>query len=189
MKRALLFVGALIALTFLLTGCGPSDSQFRDVKSVVFSGNERLNKNIELSVGTVTLWLGNTVLKFIDDPQAQEARDYVRYLSKVSVGVYELQDSLTPQISTVFNQMRTCMGKYDFEPLVLVRDKGENVGIYLKNDSGKVGRELFVVVVESRQVVIVRVKGNLEKIVRAAAKNHAHEIPNLNKIFREERVI
>ena len=56
------------------------------------------------------------------------------------------------------------------------------------NEDG-VPRELFVVVMEKKQVVLVRVRGNFEKIAREAFKNHAHELPNFEKVFRDEIVL
>lgn len=40
-----------------------------------------------------------------------------------------------------------------------------------------------------REVVLVRLRGELEDIILAAAKNHAHELPNFEKVFKEEIVL
>lgn len=40
-----------------------------------------------------------------------------------------------------------------------------------------------------REVVLVRLRGELEDIILTAAKNHAHELPNFEKVFKEEIVL
>ena len=81
------------------------------------------------------------------------------------------------------------MEAYGFEPMVLVRDKNETVGVYVPTNGTEIPEELFVVVMAEHEVVLVRVKGELERIIQAAAKNHAHELPNFAELFYEEIVL
>ncbi len=81
------------------------------------------------------------------------------------------------------------MEAHGFEPVVLVREKKETVGVYAPTKEDKFPNELFVVVMTEHEVVLVRLRGELEEIILAAAKNHAHELPNFEKVFREEIVL
>ncbi len=85
MKRCIYTVGAVVALTFFFVGCGPRNPHFQDVRQAVFDGHEKLNKNIEISLGFIPLRLAETVTGFIDEPEVQEARDYLDHIRRVDV--------------------------------------------------------------------------------------------------------
>ena len=93
MKRSIITVGAVAALTFFLVGCGPRNAHFQDVRQALFDEDEKLNKTIELSLGFIPLRLAETVSGFIDEPEVQEARQYLDHIRRVEVGVYQLHDS------------------------------------------------------------------------------------------------
>lgn len=182
-------VGAVFVLAFLLVGCGPNDAQFENVKSAVFSGNETLNTNIELSLGAAPIWLAGTIAGFVDEPEAKEASEYIDHISRVDLGFYELQDSLKGRFQEISKRVRLSMAEQGFEPLVLVHEKNESVGVYAPLDGDKLTREFFVVVMEKKEVVLVRVKGNFEKLAKAVFRNHGHELPNFQKVFTNEIVL
>ena len=181
MNRSFISVGAALALTILVTGCGPKSACFKDVKSAVFNGSEKLNTSVELNLGLFPIWLAGTVVGFVDEPEAKEAGEYLDHVSRVELGVYEVQNSLRGRFHEIADHVKDSMQENGFEPLVLVREKNECVGIYVPVEDKKLARELFVVVLEKKEVVLVRVRGNFEKISRAILRNHAHEIPFLTK--------
>jgi hypothetical protein len=170
-------------------GCGPTDSQFKDVKSAVFSGNETLNTNIELSLGAAPIWLAGTIAGFVDEPEAKEASEYIDHISKVDLGVYELQDSLKGRFKEISKRVRLSMAEHGFEPIVLVHENNECVGVYAPLEGDKLTRELFVVVMQKKEVVLVRVEGNFEKLTKAVFRNHGHELPNFQKDSTVEMVL
>lgn len=189
MKRSIFTVGAAIALTLFVTGCGPSSSHFKDVKSAVFDGNVKLNTSVELSLGIVPIWLASKVAGFVDEPEAREASEYLDHISRVDVGIYELQDSMKGQFREISKRVTSAMLENGFEPVVLVRERNECVGVYAPLDQQELAREVFVVVLEKKEVVLVRTRGNFEKIVTAAMRYHGHELPNFQKVLKEEMVL
>ena len=72
------------------------NAHLQDVREAVFDGQEKLNKNIELSLGFIPLRMAKTVTAFIDEPEVQETRQYLDRVSRVDVGVYESRDPLIP---------------------------------------------------------------------------------------------
>lgn len=189
MKHTLFTAGALVVLAFLFVGCGPSNSHFKAVKASIFDGHETLNTNVEISLGAVPIWLTGTVAGFIDDPEIKEASEYVDHISRVDLGVYEVQDSLEGRFREVSQRVKNSMLENGFEPMVMVHEENRCVGIYIPTASENIAREAFVVVMEGRQVVLVRVHGDFEKLLQAAYRNHRHELPNFEKVFREEMVL
>jgi hypothetical protein len=186
MKRIFLSVGAVVPFVFLLVGCGPSGTHFREVKSAVFNGTEKLNKNIELSLGVVPIWLLGTVAGFVDQPEVREACDYIDHISRLDVGVYEIQDSFKNRFSEISRRVNVSMLKHGFQPLVQVREVNQCVGVYLPTVGDKFPREVFVVVMEHKQIVLVRMRGDFEKLAFAALKNHPLDLQGLDKAFKKE---
>lgn len=182
-------VGAISVLAILFVGCGPTDAQFKNVKSAVFSENETLNTNIELSLGAAPIWLAGTIAGFVDEPEAKEASEYIDHISRVDLGFYELQDSLNGRFKEISKRVRLGMEQHGFEPIVLVHEKNECVGVYAPLGGDKLTREFFVVVMQKKEVVLVRVEGNFEKLAKAVFRNHGHELPNFQKGSTVEMVL
>ena len=189
MKRSIYTVAAVCALTLFFVGCGPRNAHFQDVRQAVFDGQEKLNKNIEVSLGFIPLRLAETVAVFIDEPEVQEARQYLDHVSRVDVGVYEVHESLKTKRSAAAQRVKATMQEHGFEPVVMVREERETVGVYVPTEEGEFPKEFFVVVMSEHEVVLVRMRGELEDIILAAVKDHAHELPNLDKVFKEEIVL
>lgn len=99
------------------------NAHLQDVREAVFDGQEKLNKNIELSLGFIPLRMAKTVTAFIDEPEVQETRQYLDRVSRVDVGVYEVQGSLNSKRSAVAQRVQASMEAHGFEPVVIVREK------------------------------------------------------------------
>lgn len=189
MNHKILSAGAVVALAIFLVGCGPKNAHFTDVRDAVFDGSESLNTNVELSLGILPLWMAETVTGFIDEPEVQEASTYLDHVKRVEIGVYEVHDSFKKQHREAAQRVKAKMKAHGFEPMVLVRENKETVGVYVSTKEDEFPEELFVVVMADHEVVLVKVKGKLDKIIQEAAKNHAHELPNFDKVFKEEIVL
>jgi len=189
MKSKSFVVGALAVLSFFFIGCGPKGSHFQEVREAVFDGSEMLNTNVELSLGIVPLWMVETVASFVDDPEVQEARAYLDHLNRVDVGVYEVQGSFQSKHRAAAARVKASMQSHGFEPIVQIREKRETVGVYTSMLKDEFPEELFVVVMTEHEVVLVRLQGRFDKVIKAAVRNHAHELPDFNKLFKEEIVL
>lgn len=189
MQRSIFTVGAVIALAFFFVACGPTNSHFKEVRDAVFDDNQKLNTSIEMSLGLIPIRMAGAVASFIQEPEAQEGCEYIKHVSRVDVGVYQFQHSLENQFPEVSQRVRACMLENGFEPVVRVREARECVGVYIPNNQDRLAREFFVVVMEKKQVVIVRVRGNFEKIARAVYRNHARELPSFQTLFHNEIVL
>jgi hypothetical protein len=126
------------------------------------------DKNVELSFGPVILTFARVATSFI--PGAREARPYLRGVSRVQVAVY---DSHLHAMEDVHMPKRLQSLIDDgWETAVRVRDAREAVWLLYRPDGEKV-REIFVVVLNDDQLVLVKARGNLERLL-AAAMDEAH---------------
>ena len=189
MKRIILIVGAMAALTFFFTGCIQEESQFREVKSAVLAGNVKLNTNIEWGFGPVSIWVAGTVLKFVDEPEPQEARDYIKHVSKVNIGVYEVHGSWKSKVEEISQGLDASMKKIGYEPLVRVKERKEFVGVFVPEVSEEFPRQVFVVVMDRNDLVLVQARGNFEKLAKAVLRNHPLDLADFNKVFEDSIVL
>lgn len=127
-------------------------------------------KNVTLSFGPLTMALARAITSLV--PDAGEARDYLRDVSRVQVAIYELDH---PAGETALETPRRLQELLDegWEMAVRVRDRDEVVWLLYRIDDDSV-REMFVVVMGDRELVLVKVKGRLERLL-AQALEHARD--------------
>ncbi|HXS09883.1 MAG TPA: DUF4252 domain-containing protein [Candidatus Krumholzibacteria bacterium] len=121
------------------------------------------DKNVELSFGPVILTFARVITSVI--PGAQEARPYLRGVSRVQVGVYEAH--LHTMDSLQMPKRLQSLLDDGWETAVRVRDEREAVWLLYRPDGEKV-KEIFVVVLNDNELVLVKARGNLERLVEAA---------------------
>jgi uncharacterized protein DUF4252 len=123
-------------------------------------------KNVEFSCGPVLLTLARTVTTII--PGAREARPYLSGVSQVSIGVYDAHvDSLGDVRMPKRLQSLIDDG---WETAIRVRDNHEAAWLLYRPDEDRV-KEIFIVVLDDDELVLVKARGNLEHLVAAALES------------------
>jgi hypothetical protein len=162
--RRMLVILSLVALTSAgCVGSAELSGIRRDLEKQM-PGAE-FEKNVELSLGPLVLSLARVVTNFI--PGAREARPYLRDVSRVQVGVYDarvesLEDLRMPK------RLQSLL-EDGWETAVRVRDDDEAVWILYRPD-GETVKEIFVVVLDDHELVLVKAKGRLEKLIATAMR-------------------
>ena len=135
------------------------------------------DKNIELSLGPIMLSAARLVTALV--PGADEARPWLKGLSRVQVGVYKADIGSMGELQ----MPRRLQSLLDdgWESAVRVRDDNEAVWVLYRPDGDRV-REVFVVVLNSNELVLVKAKGKLDRLV-AAALHEAHGRPGFLREF------
>jgi len=128
------------------------------------------NKNVELSFGPVLLTLARTVTAVI--PGASDVRLYLSGVSHVEIGVYDAHvDSITNL--HIPKRLQSLIDE-GWETAVRVRDDHEAAWLLYRPDGDRV-KEVFVVVLDNDELVLVKARGHLEHLVEAAmASTHDH---------------
>ena len=126
-------------------------------------------KNVELSFGPVTLGIVRFIAAVI--PGAGEARPWLKGISRVEIGVY---DARADSVSGVRTPRRLqALIDAGWETAVRVHDDDEAVWV-LYRPEGEDVREMFIVVLDRDELVLVKARGHLDRLV-AAALEEAHE--------------
>jgi hypothetical protein len=134
-------------------------------------GPEKIRRQISQSTGTeysreigITLGrVGLAVARMALDEEDEELK-VLEHLTKIRVGVYQVESR--PETPGQMELGRLAMA--DWEPMVDMRQGEEDVLVLLKRKKGEV-REMLVVVNESDELVIVRMKGRLDRVLEEAA--------------------
>jgi Domain of unknown function (DUF4252) len=126
-------------------------------------------KDVTLSLGPVTLALARTITGLI--PDAREARGYLHDVSRVQVAVYNVYSAGDVTSLDTPKRLQELLDD-GWEMAVRVRDDDQVAWLLYRLDDKSV-REMFVVVMDKDDLVLVKLKGHLEKLIA-----HALEEPH-----------
>jgi hypothetical protein len=122
------------------------------------------NHEMSFAFGPGAMALTRAVTSFI--PDAHEAHDWLKDVSRVEVAVYEVRgDEPKRRLETPARIEQ--MVADGWEMAARVRDKNESVWLLYRIDGDSV-RELFVVSLDRDELVMVKVKGRLERVIGRA---------------------
>jgi hypothetical protein len=166
-----------MALTALASpGClhSPELSGIRhDIESQLPEAS--FDTEVELSVGPVTLALARVVSSLF--PGAREARTWLKGVSRVQIGVYDAHVTGTEDLR--MPQRLQALVDDGWETAVRMRDRDQAVWVLYRADEDKI-KEMFVMVLNDDELVLVRAKGKLDRLI-AAALEEAHGRPGFRR--------
>ena len=120
-------------------------------------------KDVELSFGPLGLAFARLVTGLI--PDASDARPWLRGLSRVQIGVYDAHIESAAGLRTP-KKLQSLLDD-GWETAIRIRDENQAVWVLYRADDDAI-REVFIVVLDEEELVLVRAKGKLERIVAAA---------------------
>jgi len=138
----------------------------------------KFDKEFSLSLGPIALSFARLVTKLV--PDANQASDYLRDVSRVQVAVYSTE-SLPPVHKIRMPDRLQRMSDDDWETAVKVREEDSVVWVMYKIDKDTI-RDLYVVVLNDEELVIVKARGQLDRLLARALSetNGVPGIPNVN---------
>ena len=171
MKTKLILVPILLILSSVFFfGCFGVDNDFSKIKhDIISTANFQFHKDIEFSIGSAGLSFASAIVDFSDD---NDAREIIRHLSKVQVGVYNNIEPVSRQAAIEI--LRNIDGRLQSEGwnyIVKSYEKGEVNSIYVKQNNDNKLREMFVINLTNDKLTIVNLKGNLEKILSSVIRD------------------
>lgn len=134
----------------------------RDIERQIPGAN--FDKEFAITLGPITLAFAKMVTAFI--PDAKEARGYLKDVSKIQVAVYEAQRMPAPNKVVMPDRLKYLIDE-GWEMAVRAREEDSVVWVLYKIDRGAI-RELYVVVLDQDELVLVKAKGHLERLVARA---------------------
>jgi hypothetical protein len=174
----LIVIALLIAAGGTSSGClwAPELANVRrDIERQI--PQARFDKEIELSLGPLSLALARVVTRFV--PDAREARSYLRDVRRIQIAVYNAHD-LPPTTGVEMPAVLRELQAQGWVTAVKVRDGQELVWVLYRLENERV-TELYVVALDDEELVLVRAKGKLEKLA-ARALQESGDTPGLPRL-------
>ncbi len=179
--RALTAVIAIALAMSATTGCTWTPELARvknDIERQI--PDARFEKEFSISLGPVAMRFARLVSRFV--PDAREARGYLKDVSRVQVAVYNMS-SMPPVKHVRMPDRLKNMTNEGWELAVKVREDDGLVWVMYRVDKDTV-RDLYVVLLDSEELVIVKARGNLERLV-ARALSETDGVPGIPRVSDE----
>ena len=128
----------------------------------------KFDKEVALTLGPVSLGLARIVTGFI--PEAKGARGYLKEIRRLELAVYEtgylpsLDDLRLP------NQLEEMRVREHWQVAAKVREHDQFVWVLYREKDDKID-SLFVFILDKKNFVLARIKGNFEKMALRGLKD------------------
>ena len=125
---------------------------------------------MSFAVGPGGMALARAVVRFV--PDAEGARGWLQDISRVEISVYDVIQSELPKRLETPARIGAMIAD-GWEMAARVRDKNEAVWVLYRLDDESV-REIFVVALDAEELVMVKVKGRLERVIARVLNEGEH---------------
>ena len=162
-------IGHRLAMSLFLAtavaGCGNIDTNFCHVRDTVLraAGGKETKTVVQLSIGPGLLLLGGAIGRC-----ASKEASMLLDIRSVQVGIYELQCS-GPHTGLIPASVERTLARRGYEPIVKVRDRGEETLVLAQLRKDRL-KSLFVISADGRELVLVEVRGRLERVLEQAVR-------------------
>ena len=182
MRAPLLTGPALLLACLLLSGCLYS-REIAHTRHAVERAYPaaRFEREVVLSFGPVSLLTARLLTGLMPD-EAEEVRPYLRSIRRVKVGVYRTEN--LPPLGDVDLPRLRRLRERGWETLAAVREEDQTVWVLYRERRGTV-RDLYVLALGEEELVVVRLKGRLDRLLRHALKEHGGELDLSDWSFAE----
>ncbi len=154
-----------------LPGCVFISSDFRHTKNLILEelGPADVDTEVQLQIGKGLISLGGLVVSFTD--ARDEALKYLRDIKNVQVGVYNLYDCDRRHPVVIPDKIAKKLARKGYTPMVKVKERGGAVWVMIKM-RGKRLESLYVISLDYNELVLVEVRGRLERLIEKAIREH-----------------
>jgi hypothetical protein len=156
----------LLAVAVVSSGClwAPDLAMVRkDIERQIPGAN--FEKEIELSLGPITMSFARLLTRLV--PDAREATGYLQDVRRIELAVYNADHVPPTSTVTMPEKLRKMTAGDDWELAVKIRDDDELMWVMYRIDDETI-KELYVVMLDKDELLMVKAEGNLERLVARA---------------------
>lgn len=130
----------------------------------------RFDREMVVSLGPLSLRTISWITGMVDDEEARMARDYLRTMQRIKVGVYRTEQM--PDLETLEMPELRRFKRNGWETALRFRDEGEMGWVFYRPYRDTV-RDLYVVVFSEEELVLARVRGHLNELLARVMEDQA----------------
>jgi len=176
--KKFLTISPFIVILFssvLFVGCFGVDGNFSSLKNKIISSTDNYyHTDVEFSVGSFGISIAKLAVKMDDNDQ--NAKEILDNITHVQVGVYKSHKNCNLNNGfQLIKDINTQMNENGWQYVVRSRNNKEVTGVYVKINNNEL-KELFVVTLNRRELTLVEVRGNLEKVLEAAIREKGFKL-------------
>lgn len=170
MKKALMLIPLLLT-GILVSGCFGVDGDFKSIRNTALKEAGRNFKiDTEFSLGSFELWILEGLSGIIETEYPAE--DILASVSDVQIGIYNRKTKTDFSTASLMRKVDSRMNSKGWKYIVKAYEENEMTAVYLNSDSEIMLKEIFILSIDNSEIVIVQVKGDLEKLIETAIKEH-----------------
>ncbi len=166
MKRGFL-IPAVLALVsvFLFAGCFGVEGNFKNIRNDLLSAaGTRFHTDIEFSLGKFGLGIAKEIVRHENNDE--DAKEILKHISKVQIGVYKNRSRTMPEFKDSFiRKADKEMERHGWESIVKNYGERELNIVYVQNDNSGRLSEIFVINMDRKELTLVEVSGNLDEVI------------------------
>lgn len=167
MKSKITLVTVVVLLMTTLSGCIGVNRSFRELRNYLTESlDERLDREIEFSIGPVALMFAGIFANFSDTEE--KASEMMSKISRVQVSIFNRLEAKELEFG-LFREITRKMAKYQMRYILRVKEGDTMTAVFVNGNSDNIGK-MFVVVIEKEQLVLVEILGDLDKLVEIALR-------------------
>jgi len=159
------------AFPLLLAGCLRAVQLERDGQQIAWAcPDAQFHRDVSLSLGPMSLgvlrWAAG--LAGDDDEDVRQAREYLGNIHRIQIVVYEVK-GLEGSIRDLFpRRLQETLDDGDWQLLVKSNEPDEQAWIHYREDDKGIVREMNIAALDQRELVLVRLSGNLNRLFEQA---------------------
>lgn len=161
---------ALVLLAAPMAGCFYSREMAHTRRDIERATDADFERGVVVSLGPLSLRTLGWISGLVPEEEAQMARDYLREIRRVKVGVYNTEDGFSLDDVDVAQLPR--FERHHWQVAVKFRDD-DGMGWVLYREHDETVRDLYVVVVSDEELVLARVQGHLNRLLARVMEDHA----------------
>jgi hypothetical protein len=138
-------------------------------------------KEVTLNLGPLSLGLARFATRFIPNsyvPEAGEANQYLQEVRRVQMALYRTVALPPLENIRMPEHLKQMMHEQGWHLAVKTQKPDELTWVLTREKDGII-RDIYVVLLDSEQLALIRVEGRMDQLLAKAMENRADELPQM----------
>lgn len=163
-------------LLLFFTGCINVNKNFKEIRNNVLSNfDESFKKSNEFAIGPAAMHLASSFVNIEENETDMDVGLMLRQVNKIQIGIYERKKSYNFE-SYKKDKLKDHLSDENWTRIIINKEPNSISEIFVKEDNDEKLRQMLVVNVESEQIIIIELSGDLDELIAVALANNGFKI-------------